>query len=228
VASFCLFVCGVGRSPQHLGMCVLRLEKMWRHFIGRQRRTFLVHVSPVCPSVLIGKRAAALTVLLACMSAGRTRSSCCPRFAAQDKLYEPVALGCGHRFCKDCLLDALGLSYSRGGFHALMSRAPFGSCCPQCRQRRVFEDAMELRELGDYIKARCRQRAVKAEKACSSTRQNSQCGNGTPQCSLSNCCWPASQTARQTGQEWHPTLAIELLSPVSQPASQDRNDTQFY
>ena len=66
-----------------------------------------------------------------------------------------VGLGCGHKFCRNCALEAAGFGRAIGAFHNIISHVPPRVGCPQCRQQGVFRNAVALREVGKLIQTRC-------------------------------------------------------------------------
>ncbi|KAL4521381.1 hypothetical protein Ndes2526A_g01587 [Nannochloris sp. 'desiccata'] len=71
-----------------------------------------------------------------------------------DIMYKPVGLGCGHKFCSPCALEAAGFGKAFGAFHNIISYIPTRTPCPQCRQKNVYKSAVTLREVGRLIKSR--------------------------------------------------------------------------
>ncbi len=72
-------------------------------------------------------------------------------------MYKPLGLGCGHKFCTECVLRVVGVD---GGdllqpLRRTLTDVPHGTACPQCRQRAVFYNAVELTKLGAFIYAKC-------------------------------------------------------------------------
>jgi hypothetical protein len=71
-----------------------------------------------------------------------------------DIMYKPVGLGCGHKFCSPCALEAAGFGRACGAFQNIISYIPARTPCPQCRQKNVYRSAVRLREVGRLIKSR--------------------------------------------------------------------------
>jgi hypothetical protein len=71
-----------------------------------------------------------------------------------DVMYKPVGLGCGHKFCRPCALEAAGFGKAFGAFHNIISYIPARTPCPQCRQQNVYRSAVTLKEVGRLIKSR--------------------------------------------------------------------------
>ncbi|GAB4815701.1 hypothetical protein N2152v2_002747 [Parachlorella kessleri] len=71
-----------------------------------------------------------------------------------DFMYKPVGLGCGHKFCRNCALEAAGFGRAIGAFHNIISHIPARVGCPQCRQQGVYRNAVALREVGKLIQTR--------------------------------------------------------------------------
>jgi len=71
-----------------------------------------------------------------------------------DLMYKPVGLGCGHKFCSPCALEAAGFGKAYGAFQNIISYIPTRIPCPQCRQENVYRSALTLREVGMLIKSR--------------------------------------------------------------------------
>lgn len=69
-------------------------------------------------------------------------------------MYRPVGLGCGHKFCRQCALEAAGFGRVVGAFRSIISYIPSRTCCPQCRQRDVYRGAVSLKQLSSLIKER--------------------------------------------------------------------------
>lgn len=71
-----------------------------------------------------------------------------------DLMYKPVALACGHKFCKRCALEAAGFGKAIGTFASICSHVPRRIPCPSCRQADVYRGAISLREVGRLIERR--------------------------------------------------------------------------
>ena len=69
-------------------------------------------------------------------------------------MYKPVGLGCGHKFCKACALEAAGFGKVVGAFRNIITYIPARVSCPQCRQKQVYKGAVSLKELSSLIKDR--------------------------------------------------------------------------
>ena len=69
-------------------------------------------------------------------------------------MYKPVGLGCGHKFCRSCALEAAGFGKVFGAFRNIISYIPSRTPCPQCRQKQVYKGAVSLKELALLIKER--------------------------------------------------------------------------
>lgn len=69
-------------------------------------------------------------------------------------MYKPVGLGCGHKFCKPCALEAAGFGKCFGSFQNIASYVPSRTPCPTCRQKNVYQSAVSLREVGALIQKR--------------------------------------------------------------------------
>ncbi|KAG6546831.1 hypothetical protein Mapa_011684 [Marchantia paleacea] len=67
-----------------------------------------------------------------------------------EVVFDPVALGCGHIFCRSCVCAAASVPAFRG-----VKAARRGDKCPICRQSGVYITAMYLDELAVLIKLRC-------------------------------------------------------------------------
>lgn len=71
-----------------------------------------------------------------------------------ELLYRPVGLSCGHKFCRQCALDAAGFGKVFGAFRNIISYIPSRTACPQCRQKGAYKGAVSLKELALLIKER--------------------------------------------------------------------------
>ena len=71
-----------------------------------------------------------------------------------DIMYKPVGLGCGHKFCKPCALEAAGFGRCCGSFQNIASYVPKRTPCPTCRQMNVYQSAVSLKEVGALIQKR--------------------------------------------------------------------------
>ena len=85
------------------------------------------------------------------------------RLAAQDLMYDPVALACGHKFCSRCAISAAGhadnVAVQR--YRDLLRVRTRDAHCPVCRAQYVargevgvFEAGAELPHVGELIKQR--------------------------------------------------------------------------
>uniref|UniRef100_A0A453LPV8 RING-type E3 ubiquitin transferase n=1 Tax=Aegilops tauschii subsp. strangulata TaxID=200361 RepID=A0A453LPV8_AEGTS len=70
---------------------------------------------------------------------------------AQDTLFNPYALSCGHLFCKGCACGAASVYIFQG-----VRSAPPEAKCPVCREVGVFAHAVHMNELDLLIKTRCK------------------------------------------------------------------------
>ncbi len=75
----------------------------------------------------------------------------------QGPLYKPLGLGCGHKFCTECVLSVVQVEGEDllKPLRRILADVPHGTACPQCRQRAVFYNAVELKKLGAFIYATC-------------------------------------------------------------------------
>lgn len=69
-----------------------------------------------------------------------------------ELMYRPVGLSCGHKFCRQCALDAAGFGKVFGAFRNIVTYIPARIPCPECRQTRAYKGAVSLKELGLLIK----------------------------------------------------------------------------
>lgn len=69
-----------------------------------------------------------------------------------ELMYRPVGLSCGHKFCRQCALDAAGFGKVFGAFRNIVTYIPARVPCPECRQTRAYKGAVSLKELGLLIK----------------------------------------------------------------------------
>ena len=71
-------------------------------------------------------------------------------------MYKPLGLGCGHKFCTECVLRVVGVDGADllQPLRRTLTNVPHGTACPQCRQRAVFYNAVELTKLGAFIYAK--------------------------------------------------------------------------
>lgn len=81
-----------------------------------------------------------------------------------DVMYKPVGLGCGHKFCRRCALEAAGFGRAIGALQNICSHIPLRAPCPQCRQQGVYRSAVPLREVGKVIQARWAQRSSRVQQ----------------------------------------------------------------
>ena len=72
-------------------------------------------------------------------------------------MYKPLGLGCGHKFCTECVLSVVRVEGADllKPLRRILADVPHGTACPQCRQRAVFYNAVELKKLGAFIYATC-------------------------------------------------------------------------
>ena len=102
-------------------------------------------------------------------------------------MYKPLGLGCGHKFCTECVLRVVGVAGEDllQPLRRILTDVPHGTACPQCRQRAVFYNAVELTKLGAFIYAKCGSCSQSAVFAMSF-----QCAAGTGrEGSLCARCW---------------------------------------
>jgi len=71
-----------------------------------------------------------------------------------ELMYRPVGLSCGHKFCRQCALDAAGFGKVFGAFRNIISYIPARITCPECRQAKAYKGAVSLKELGFLIRDR--------------------------------------------------------------------------
>lgn len=71
-----------------------------------------------------------------------------------ELMYRPVGLSCGHKFCRQCALDAAGFGKVFGAFRNIISYIPARVTCPECRQAKAYKGAVSLKELGFLIRDR--------------------------------------------------------------------------
>jgi RING-type zinc-finger len=95
-----------------------------------------------------------------------------------DVMYKPVGLGCGHKFCSPCALEAAGFGKAFGVFHNIISYIPTRTPCPQCRQKNVYKSAVSLREVGRLIKSRYPEQW--AERKSEERRKRQEINNNSP------------------------------------------------
>ena len=74
---------------------------------------------------------------------------------AQEAMYQPLGLECGHKFCADCAFTCVGKGNALGTVRAILDHVPPGAACPECRTRGVFVFAIELKETERLIRQRC-------------------------------------------------------------------------
>ena len=66
-------------------------------------------------------------------------------------MYKPVGLGCGHKFCKLCVLRSARITTFNKPFRELLC----ARCkCPMCRQDGVISAAVEMVSLNNLIRKR--------------------------------------------------------------------------
>mmetsp|Transcript_26771 Transcript_26771/g.75146 ORF Transcript_26771/g.75146 Transcript_26771/m.75146 type:complete len:227 (+) Transcript_26771:587-1267(+) len=71
--------------------------------------------------------------------------------------YRPVGLACGHSFCWLCLMDASRLTTTITTSLRLKLKIAdehLKACCPMCKRSGVFQNAVELKALGQAVNAR--------------------------------------------------------------------------
>ena len=83
------------------------------------------------------------------MSSGSHISMC-----AQNILYCPFGLRCGHQLCKICALRCTGMSTMLGDPVRLLAKASPKARCPECQQPGMFEDIMYLNQVDQLVKER--------------------------------------------------------------------------
>ena len=52
---------------------------------------------------------------------------------AQEVMYQPLGLECGHRFCADCVFTCVGKGRALGTVKAILDHVPADAACPECR-----------------------------------------------------------------------------------------------
>jgi hypothetical protein len=67
-------------------------------------------------------------------------------------MWMPVGLSCGHIFCTECVFHAVGITSWVRPLHEVLADVPPTATCPKCRQRYVFREVLELKELGAVIR----------------------------------------------------------------------------
>ena len=76
-------------------------------------------------------------------------------FCLQNILYQPLGLKCGHRFCKTCVLNAVGLRGAYGDPEKLLTAIVDSTAnCPECEQAGMFEGAVYLKQVHQLVKQR--------------------------------------------------------------------------
>ena len=74
---------------------------------------------------------------------------------AQEAMYQPLGLECGHKFCADCAFSSVGKGNALGTVRAILDHVDHSAACPECRTRGVFVNAMELKNTEKLIRQRC-------------------------------------------------------------------------
>ena len=77
------------------------------------------------------------------------------RARAQEAMYMPLGLECGHKFCADCAFTCVGKGNALGTVRAILDHVPADAACPECRTRGVFVFAIQLKETERLIRQRC-------------------------------------------------------------------------
>ena len=87
-------------------------------------------------------------------------------------MYKPLGLGCGHKFCTECVLRVVKVDGEDllAPLRRTLADVPHGTACPQCRQRAVFYNAVELKKLGAFIYAQVWPPQIRAVLLCMSLR----------------------------------------------------------
>ena len=77
---------------------------------------------------------------------------CC---CLQNILYQPFGLKCGHRFCKTCVLNAIGLRGMYGDPERVLAAIVDSNAkCPECEQAGMFKGAVYLEQVHQLVKQR--------------------------------------------------------------------------
>ena len=71
-----------------------------------------------------------------------------------DFMYRPLGLACGHAFCTECALRAVGAGGAVGSLRALLGSVDPDEACPECRRPAAFVGARAMRETGALVRAR--------------------------------------------------------------------------
>jgi len=66
------------------------------------------------------------------------------RLCLQNILYQPFGLKCGHRFCKACLMRAVGLKGAYEDPEKLLAALSPGARCPECEQPGMGKGAIYI------------------------------------------------------------------------------------
>lgn len=73
---------------------------------------------------------------------------------AQNILYCPFGLRCGHQLCKTCALRCAGMSTMLGDPVKLLAKVSPEAKCPECQQQGMFQDIMYLKQVDQLVKER--------------------------------------------------------------------------
>ena len=73
---------------------------------------------------------------------------------AQEAMYQPLGLECGHKFCADCAFSSVGKGNALGTVRAILDHVEPSAACPECRTAGVFVSAMELKTTEKLIRQR--------------------------------------------------------------------------
>ena len=69
-------------------------------------------------------------------------------------MYRPLGLACGHAFCTECALRAVGHGGDVGSLRAVLGALDEDEACPECRRPAAFAAAHAMRETGALVRAR--------------------------------------------------------------------------